>query len=55
MIGERKGRTYNERLEIKGLNTLEARRSRADMLEVLKITHGLEGLQENTFLKWQRE
>jgi hypothetical protein len=38
---------------------LQARISRAEMLEVFKITHGLEGVvrdyKKNTFLKRQRE
>jgi hypothetical protein len=49
MIEECKGRTYEERLDITGLTTLEARRSRADMLEVFKILNRFEGVDEGLF------
>ena len=49
MIEECKGRTYEERLEITGLTTLEARRTRADMLEVFKILNKFEAVDETIF------
>ena len=36
MIEECTGKSYDERLEIVGSTTLEVRRSRADLIEVLK-------------------
>ncbi len=42
--------SYESRLEIAGLMTLETRRLRADLLEVFKIMHGLEGLAPSDFL-----
>lgn len=49
MVKECKGMNYKERLNFLGLTTLETRRERADMLEVYKILHGLEGVQEKDF------
>jgi hypothetical protein len=49
IIEECKGRTYEERLDITGLATLEARRSRADMLEVFKVLNNFEGVEEGIF------
>ena len=47
MIEECKGKSYEERLEILGLITLENRRMRADlMIEVFKILKGFEGIDE---------
>jgi len=46
MIEECKGKSYLERLKITRLTTLETRRLRADLLEVYKITRGLEGIKE---------
>ena len=49
MITECKGMTYNERLNVLRLTSLETRRERADLLEVYKILQGLEGVQEKDF------
>jgi hypothetical protein len=49
MIIECRGKTYDERLELLGLTTLETRRFRADMLEVFKILKGFEGIREDSF------
>jgi hypothetical protein len=43
MIEDCQGKSYNERLKMMGLTTLETRRFTADMLEVFKILKGLEG------------
>ena len=53
MIIECKGKTYEERLKLVGLTTLENRRMRADLIEVFKIIKGFEGLDERTFFKRQ--
>ena len=49
MIEECKGISYEKRLEVTGLTSLETRRSRADMLEVFKILRGFEGVDERVF------
>ncbi len=41
--------SYESRLEKAGLMTLETGRLRADLLEVFKIMHGLEGLAPSDF------
>jgi retron-type reverse transcriptase len=46
MIRECTGKTYDERLTMVGLTTLECRRVRADLLEVFKILKGYEGVEE---------
>ena len=51
MIVECRGKTYDERLELLGLTTLETRRFRADMLEVFKILKGFEGIREDSFFR----
>jgi hypothetical protein len=43
--------TYEERLKLLGLITLENRRMRADLIEVFKIIKGYEGLDERKFFK----
>ena len=45
MIDECIGKTYQERLNMTNLTTLEERRTRADMLEVYKILNGFEGIE----------
>ena len=50
MIVECRGtKTYDERLELLGLTTLETRRFRADRLEVFKILKGFERIREDSF------
>ena len=51
MIEECAGKTYEERLEIVGLTTLECRRLRADLIEVFKILKGFEGIEEELFFQ----
>ena len=51
MIEECKGKSYEERLGILGLITLENRRMRADLIEVFKILKGFEGIVEKIFFK----
>ena len=51
MIKECAGKTYEERLQIVGLTTLECRRLRADLIEVFKILKGFEGIEEKLFFK----
>ena len=47
MIEECKGKSYEERLEILGIITLENRRMRADLIEVFNILKDLKGLTRN--------
>ena len=49
MIEECKGISYEERLQATWLNSLETRRSTADMLQVFKILKGFEGVDERVF------
>ena len=49
MIEECKGKSYEERLDILGLITLENRRMRTDVIEVLKFFKGFEGIDEKLF------
>jgi hypothetical protein len=51
MIEECAGKTYEERLQIVGLTTLECRRLRTDLIEVFKILKGFEGIEEKRFLR----
>ena len=53
MMEELRGKEYEERLRQTRLVTLEARRSRADVIEVLTIMNGLEGLNREDFLRWK--
>jgi ribonuclease P/MRP protein subunit RPP40 len=49
MIGDCKGQSYEQRLVCLNLSTLEKRRFRADLIEVWRIVHGLEGISEEKF------
>ena len=51
MIVECRGKSYDKRLELLGLTTLENRRFRADMLEVFKILKGFEGISADSFFR----
>ena len=51
MVEGLKDLSYEERLKRLNLTTLETRRIRADMLEVYKIFHGMEGLDGNKFFE----
>ncbi len=51
MIDECKGKDYETRLVIARITTLEARRTRADLLEVYKILNGVEGIDELNFFR----
>ena len=51
MIEECKDKSFEERLEILGLITLENRRMRADLIEVFKILKGFEGIDEKILFK----
>ena len=51
MIEELRGMEYEERLRQNRLVTLEARRTRADIIEVFK--KGLEGLNREDFFRWK--
>ena len=44
---------YEERLRQSRLVTLEARRTRADIIEVFKIMKGLEGLNREDFFEME--
>ena len=44
MISEMKTRCYEDRLKLCNLTTLETRRIRGDQIEVFKMMHGYEGL-----------
>jgi len=49
-IEECASKTYEDsRLKIVGLTTLECRRLRADLIEVLKMLKGFEGVEEELF------
>lgn len=49
MIEGCKNLSYEERLRVLGLTTLETRRLRADLIEVFKIMRGLEGINAGMF------
>ena len=51
MVEGLKGLSYKERLKRLNLTTLETRRIRADLIEVYKIFHGLEGLKVEDFFE----
>ena len=46
MIEECKGKTYQQRMDVCNLTTLETRRIRADLIEVYKILKGKEGVDK---------
>ena len=50
MVEGFRGMDYLSRLKGMMLTTLEARRLRADLIEVFKIVKGFEGLREGDFL-----
>jgi hypothetical protein len=52
MIEECKGLSYENRLKITGLTTLEDRRNRGDMIEVFKIIRGIDNIECNKFFKF---
>ena len=52
LISECKGLSYEHRLKILNITTLETRRLRADLLEVYKIVSGIEGLEIGTFFEF---
>ena len=43
--------SYKERMNKTGLIAIEIRRLRADLIEVFKILHGLEGLSHEYFFQ----
>jgi len=43
--------SYNERLRVTGLTTLEERRDRGDLIEVFKIIKGIDKVNYQNFLK----
>ena len=51
MIEECRGCDYEKRLKIVGLTTLETRRVRADLIEVYKILHGQDKVNEELFFE----
>ena len=51
MMEECHGKSYEERLRIAGLTTLETRRVRADLIEVYKILNELENVEEGMFFE----
>ena len=53
MMEELRGMEYEERLRQTRLVTLEARRTRADIIEVFKIMKGLEGLNREDFFEME--
>ena len=54
MISECRGLEYSDRLRILRLTTLETRRMRADLLEVYKILHKIDTVNEETlFLRYE--
>ena len=55
MIEGFKNLSYEERLGRLNLTTLETRRTRADLIEVYKIFHGLEGLRSEDFFDLAQE
>ena len=46
---EAKGLSYEERLAMLGLTTLETRRLRADLIEVCKIVKGMDKVDKQSF------
>ena len=53
MMEEVRGMDYEERLRQTSLVPLEARRTRADIIDVFKIIKGLEGLKREDFFRWK--
>ena len=53
MMDDLRGMEYEERLRHTRLVTLEARRTRADIIEVFKIMKGLEGLNSEDFFEME--
>jgi len=53
MVQECRGLEYEERLKIVSLTTLEARRQRADLLQVYKIVRRLEAVNLDTFFTFR--
>ena len=51
MISDCKGLSYEERLDMLKLTTLETRRIRANLLEVFKIGNDMEGLKFENFFE----
>ena len=51
MIEECKGLSYERRLSLVDLTTLETRRLRADLIEVYKILRGMERVDEKSFFE----
>jgi hypothetical protein len=49
MIEECASKTYEERLAMVGLTTLECRRMRTDLLQVFKTLKGFGGIEEQLF------
>ena len=47
--------SYEDRVQQCKLTTLETRRVRGDRIEVVKITHGIEGLDSGTFFKYKTD
>ena len=51
MVSNLRNKSYEERIEILGLTTLETRRLRGDLIEVFKIIKGIEDLAWKKFFK----
>ena len=52
MVEGLKGYSYEDRLRILGLTTLETRFLRAELIEVFKILRGFENLDPERFFRW---
>ena len=55
MIPELRDLSYEERLKICGLTTLETRRLRGDQIEVFKILNGYENIDRNMFFSLKKD
>ena len=55
LVPELCDKSYEERLELLGLTTLEERRRRGDLIEVFKIMNGLEDIDRGRFFELKKE
>ena len=55
LLSDKRGKTYEERLENAGLTTLKERRERGDLIEAYKVMNGINRVDKNDWFHFRNE